>query len=108
MLPPGAGSVFRLAPRSYSERTHSSQRSADAPQYAGEWLGDDTMRMRSVVRLIAFFLLTMEVQASAGDHIYRFMYDAVTVHFTSEFYSIPEKYRSQVVPPAPEPSPPVE
>src|SRR5690349_24238596 len=66
------------------------------------------MRMRSGVRLIAFLLLTMAVQASGGDHIYRYKDDSGTVHFTTEFYSIPEKYRSQVVPPAPEPSPPVE
>jgi hypothetical protein len=62
--------------------------------------------MRTSVRLIALLLLTLTVQAFAGDHIYRYKDDSGTLHFTTELYTIPEKYRSQVVPPGPEIPPP--
>jgi hypothetical protein len=58
--------------------------------------------MRLRVHLIAFLLLSIAVEASAANHIYRYKDDSGTVHFTTEFYSIPEQYRSQVMPPPPE------
>ncbi len=56
-------------------------------------------------RIMRFFscsvvccLLILAVQASAGNQIYRYKDDSGTVNFTTELYSIPEKYRDEAVP----------
>jgi len=64
--------------------------------------------MLSSTRLIAFFLLTVAVQAFAGSQIYRYKDDSGTVNFTNELYSIPEKYRAGAVALMPETPSPLE
>jgi hypothetical protein len=54
--------------------------------------------MRSSARLIALLLVSMAVQASAGNQIYRYKDDSGTLNFTTELHSIPEKYRDGAVP----------
>jgi hypothetical protein len=53
-------------------------------------------------------LLTSASQSSAGNQIYRYKDDSGTVTFTTEFQSIPEKYRREAVPLATNPPPPPE
>jgi hypothetical protein len=66
--------------------------------------------MRSSARLIAFSLLilTVAVQALAGNQIYRYKDDSGTLNFTTELHSIPEKYRGEAVSLVPETSVPIE
>ena len=56
--------------------------------------------MRSSGRIIASCLLTMAVaiQTFAGNQIYRYKDSTGTLTFTTEFHSIPEKYRGEAVP----------
>ena len=63
------------------------------------------MRVTSVVLL--FCVLILPTQAFAGSQIYRYKDDSGTLNFTTELYSIPEKYRSEAVSVMPEASPPV-
>src|SRR5215510_2374252 len=63
--------------------------------------------MASSFQIIVFCLLSLAAPAFAGNQIYRYTDDSGTVKFTTELYSIPEKYRSKVVPLEPETSPPV-
>ena len=64
--------------------------------------------MRLLSRIIVFCsLLTAAAPAFAGNQIYRYKDDSGTLNFTTEWYSIPEKYRSAAVALAPEtPLPP--
>ena len=62
--------------------------------------------MRLLSRIIVFFLLTAAAPAFAGNQIYRYKDDSGTLNFTTEWYSIPEKYRSEAVALAPEAPPP--
>jgi hypothetical protein len=66
--------------------------------------------MRSSARLIALSLLilTVAVQALAGNQIYRYKDDSGTLNFTTELHSIPEKYRGEAVSLVPETSVPIE
>jgi hypothetical protein len=62
--------------------------------------------MRLYARIIVFCLLTLAAQADAGNQIYRYKDDSGTLNFTTELYSIPEKYRSEasaLLPEAPAP-----
>ena len=58
--------------------------------------------------IVVFSLLTSAAQSSAGNQIYRYKDDSGTVTFTTEFQSIPEKYRREAVPLATNPPPPPE
>lgn len=51
-----------------------------------------------VVSYLLTSLLTSAAQSSAGNQIYRYKDDSGTVTFTTEFQSIPEKYRREAVP----------
>jgi len=63
--------------------------------------------MRLLSRIIVFCLLTAAAPAFAGNQIYRYKDDSGTLNFTTEWYSIPEKYRSEAIALAPEaPLPP--
>jgi hypothetical protein len=63
--------------------------------------------MRLLSRIIVFCLLTAAVPAFAGNQIYRYKDDSGTLNFTTEWHSIPEKYRSEAIAVAPEaPLPP--
>jgi hypothetical protein len=63
--------------------------------------------MRLWSRIIVFCLLTAAVPAFAGNQIYRYKDDSGTLNFTTEWHSIPEKYRSEAIALAPEaPLPP--
>ncbi|MET0516473.1 MAG: hypothetical protein ABW047_14235, partial [Nitrospiraceae bacterium] len=53
--------------------------------------------MRLLSRIIVFYLITAAVPALAGNQIYRYKDDSGTLNFTTEWYSIPEKYRSEAV-----------
>jgi hypothetical protein len=66
--------------------------------------------MRSSGRIIASCLLiiAVAVQTVAGNQIYRYKDATGTLTFTTEFHSIPEKYRSEAVPLLPEAAAPVE
>jgi len=64
--------------------------------------------MASSSQIVVFCLLSMTVPAFASNQIYRYTDDSGTLNFTTELYSIPEKYRSEAVPLEPEASPPVE
>ena len=58
-------------------------------------------------RLFVLCLLSLAAPAFASNQIYRYTDDSGTVNFTTELYSIPEKYRSKAVPLEPETAPPV-
>ena len=63
--------------------------------------------MRLLSRIIVFCLLTAAVPAFAGNQIYRYKDDSGTLNFTTEWHSIPEKYRAEAIALAPEaPLPP--
>jgi hypothetical protein len=63
--------------------------------------------MRLLSRIIVFCLLTAAVPAFAGNQIYRYRDDSGTLNFTTEWHSIPEKYRGEAIALAPEaPLPP--
>jgi len=62
--------------------------------------------MRLLSRIIVFCLLTAAAPAFAGNQIYRYKDDSGTLNFTTEWYSIPEKYRSEAIALAPEAPPP--
>ena len=62
--------------------------------------------MRLLSRIIVFCLLTAAVPAFAGNQIYRYKDDSGTLNFTTEWHSIPEKYRSEAIAMAPEAPPP--
>ena len=62
--------------------------------------------MRLLSRIIVFCLLTAAVPALAGNQIYRYRDDSGTLNFTTEWHSIPEKYRSEAIAMAPEAPPP--
>jgi hypothetical protein len=64
--------------------------------------------MASSVQIVVFCLLSMAVPAFASNQIYRYTDESGTLNFTTEWYSIPEKYRSKAVPLEPEASPPAE
>jgi hypothetical protein len=64
--------------------------------------------MASSLHIVVFFLLSLAAPAYAGNQIYRYTDDSGTVKFTTELYSIPEKYRNAAVPMEPEASPPVQ
>jgi hypothetical protein len=64
--------------------------------------------MRLLSLTLVFGLLTLIPQAFAGSQIYRYKDDTGTVNFTTEFYSIPEKYRQQAVSLVPEVPAPVQ
>jgi hypothetical protein len=64
--------------------------------------------MRFSSRIIVFCLLTLAAQAVAGNQIYRYKDDSGTLNFTTELYSIPEKYRSEAIPLVPMAPAPVE
>ncbi len=63
--------------------------------------------MRLLSRIIVFCLLTAAAPAFAGNQIYRYKDDSGTLNFTTEWYSIPEKYRSEAIASAPEATPPL-
>ncbi|HEX6532840.1 MAG TPA: hypothetical protein VF019_09455 [Nitrospira sp.] len=63
--------------------------------------------MRFYSRIIVFCLLGVAAQAFAGNQIYRYKDDSGTLNFTTELYSIPEKYRSEAVAMVPETPAPV-
>ena len=62
--------------------------------------------MRLLSRIIVFCLLTAAAPAFAGNQIYRYKDDSGTLNFTTEWHSIPEKYRSEAIAMAPEAPPP--
>jgi hypothetical protein len=62
--------------------------------------------MRFYYRIIVFCLLTAASPAFAGNQIYRYRDDSGTLNFTTEWYSIPERYRSEAVALEPEAPPP--
>ena len=64
--------------------------------------------MASSIQIVVFCLLSMVVPAFASNQIYRYTDESGTLNFTTEWYSIPEKYRSKAVPLEPEASPPAE
>ena len=64
--------------------------------------------MRSFSPLVALVLVIVTTQAFAGNQIYRYKDDSGTLNFTTEWHSIPEKYRSAAVPLAEEAASPVE
>src|SRR5262245_42405357 len=64
--------------------------------------------MRWYSRIIVFCLFTLAAQAFGGIQIYRYNDDSGTINFTTELYSIPEKYRSEAVALVPEAPAPVE
>ena len=53
--------------------------------------------MRLWSRIIVFFLITATTPVFAGNQIYRYKDDSGTLTFTTEWYSIPEKYRGEAV-----------
>jgi len=53
--------------------------------------------MRLLSRIIVFFLIAAAAPVFAGNQIYRYKDDSGTLNFTTEWYSIPEKYRSEAV-----------
>ena len=53
-------------------------------------------------QLLVICLFSLAVPAFASNQIYRYTDDSGTVNFTTELYSIPEKYRSKAVPLEPE------
>src|SRR5262245_57328463 len=53
-------------------------------------------------QLLVIYLLTLAPPAFGSNQIYRYTDDTGTVNFTTELYSIPEKYRSKAVPLEPE------
>ena len=53
--------------------------------------------MRLWSRIIVFFLITAAAPVYAGNQIYRYKDDSGTLTFTTEWYSIPEKYRGEAV-----------
>ena len=61
-----------------------------------------------VVSYLLTSLVTSAAQSSAGNQIYRYKDDSGTVTFTTEFQSIPEKYRREAVPLASNSPPPPE
>jgi hypothetical protein len=63
--------------------------------------------MRFYSRIIVFCLLGVAAQAFAGNQIYRYKDDSGTLNFTTELYSIPEKFRSEAVAMVPETPAPV-
>jgi hypothetical protein len=54
--------------------------------------------MHSFSPLVALVLVMVTGQTFAGNQIYRYKDDSGTQHFTTEWQSIPEKYRSDAVP----------
>ena len=64
--------------------------------------------MRFISRLILLCLLIVATQALAGNQIYRYKDDSGTLNFTTELYSIPEKYRHEAVSLVPESAAPPE
>ena len=58
-------------------------------------------------QLLVICLLGLAAPAFASNQIYRYTDDSGTVNFTTELYSIPEKYRNKAVPLEPETAPPV-
>lgn len=54
--------------------------------------------MASSSGIVVFCLLSLAAPAFAGSQIYRYTDDSGTLNFTTEWYSIPEKYRKQAVP----------
>jgi len=48
--------------------------------------------MRLYSRIIVFCVFTLAAQAFGGNQIYRYKDDSGTINFTTELYSIPEKY----------------
>src|SRR6185312_11552280 len=75
------------------------------PDERGMVRGGRLMRFSS--RIIVFCLLGVAAQAFAGNQIYRYKDDSGTLNFTTELYSIPEKYRSEAVAMVPETPAPV-
>ena len=53
-------------------------------------------------QLLVVCLLSLAVPVFASNQIYRYTDDSGTVNFTTELYSIPEKYRTKAVPLEPE------
>jgi hypothetical protein len=53
-------------------------------------------------QLLVICLLSLAAPAFAGNQIYRYTDDSGTVNFTTELYSIPERYRNKAVPLEPE------
>lgn len=64
--------------------------------------------MSSCSQIAVFCLLSLAPPAFASNQIYRYTDDSGTVNFTTELYSIPEKYRSKTIPLEPEASVPVQ
>ena len=62
--------------------------------------------MRSPFHIAVLFFLGVAVPAFAANQIYRYADDSGTLNFTTELDSIPEKYRSRVVPLMPNPTAP--
>ena len=58
--------------------------------------------MTSASQIIVICLLSLAAPVFASNQIYRYTDDTGTVNFTTELYSIPEKYRSKAVPLEPE------
>ena len=58
--------------------------------------------MRFSSRIVVLCLLTLASQAIAGNQIYRYKDESGTLNFTTEFHSIPEKYRNEAVAVMPE------
>src|SRR6478672_4238311 len=71
------------------------------------WYGEWGPIMRLLSRIIVFCLLTAAAPAFAGNQIYRYKDDSGTLNFTTEWYSIPEKYRSEAIALVPETPAPV-
>src|SRR4026207_2593179 len=61
------------------------------------WYGEWGRMMRRGSRIIVFFLITAAAPVFAGNQIYRYKDDSGTLTFTTEWYSIPEKYRGEAV-----------
>src|SRR5215467_11886876 len=64
--------------------------------------------MASFSQIVVFCLLSLAAPAFATNQIYRYTDDSGTLNFTTELYSIPEKYRNQAVPLELGVSPPVQ
>ena len=63
--------------------------------------------MRSPFHIAILFFLCVAVPAFATNQIYRYTDDSGTLNFTTELGSIPEKYRSRVIPLEPDTTPDV-
>ncbi|HEU5202156.1 MAG TPA: DUF4124 domain-containing protein [Nitrospira sp.] len=63
--------------------------------------------MRSPFYIAVLFFLCVAVPAFATNQIYRYTDDSGTLNFTTELDSIPEKYRSRVIPLEPDTTPDV-